>query len=76
MKLPPVTCTPVGILHSPLETRGEAPHQGRNTGIVCTAEIFPEYAQALESIEDNSHLILLCWFDRAERDLLQIYLPS
>jgi len=75
MKLPPVTCTPVGILHSPLKTRADAPHQGRNTGIVCTAEIFPEYAPALDGIEDNSHLILLCWFDRAERELLQIISP-
>ena len=75
MTLPPITCTPVGILHSPLKTRAEAPHQGRNTGIICTAEIFPEYAPALVGIESNSHLILLCWFDRAERDLLQISSP-
>ena len=75
MALHPVTCTPIGILHSPLKTRSEAPHQGRNTGIICTAEIFPEYAPALEGIEVNSHLILLCWFDRAERNILQISPP-
>lgn len=73
MTLHPVTCTPVGILHSPLRTAEEAPHQGRNEGIVCTAEIFPEYAPALEGIGAYSHLILLCWFDRAERDILQLF---
>jgi tRNA (adenine37-N6)-methyltransferase len=30
--------------------------------------IFPEYAQALDNLEEFSHLIILCWLHLAERD--------
>jgi tRNA-Thr(GGU) m(6)t(6)A37 methyltransferase TsaA len=56
----------IGIIHSPYRTKEECPIQGNvkpeGKGQV---EVFPEYEEALETIETFSHIILFYMLDRA-----------
>ncbi|OQA45042.1 MAG: S-adenosyl-L-methionine-binding protein [Chloroflexi bacterium ADurb.Bin325] len=66
---------PIGVIHSPYKERGQAPRQGRLTEDESTLEIFPQFAPALKDVERNSHLIVLYWGDRADRERLQSRTP-
>ncbi|MDN7013104.1 tRNA (N6-threonylcarbamoyladenosine(37)-N6)-methyltransferase TrmO [Methanoculleus sp. FWC-SCC3] len=57
---------PIGLVHSSVRSRSDMPVQGVDAEI----EIFPRYAGGLSSIEENSHLILVCWMHEAGRDIL------
>ncbi len=57
---------PIGIVHATEGLTAEIPLHGR-TSII---EIFPQYTEALDKIEENSHLWILSWFHEARRDLL------
>jgi len=67
--------TPIGVIHSPYNERGEAPRQGRLSDNEITLEIFPPFTAALKDIERCSHLIVLYWGDRANRETLQSPTP-
>ena len=62
--------TPIGIVHSPWKTPGAPPFQGVFSDAEGTLEVYPEFCEGLGSIEGFSHLILLSYFDRAERRAL------
>ncbi|MBT8507239.1 hypothetical protein AZH53_02190 [Methanomicrobiaceae archaeon CYW5] len=64
--------TPIGIVHSPYSTLSEAPHQGRLESGISTIELFPEFEEGLEGLQDGDELIVQCWFDRAEREVLTV----
>jgi len=66
---------PIGIIHSPFPSTDQAPRQGRFTDETSTLEIFDTYAEGLKTIERASHLIVLYWLDKADRDRLQTYTP-
>ncbi len=56
----------IGIIHSPYKTKDECPIQGTfKPGGKGKVEVFPEYEEALDTIETFSHLILLYMFDKA-----------
>lgn len=60
-----ITIEPIGIIHSPFETKEDAPiHGAFHPEAVGTVEVYPEYAHGLTDIEGFSHLILLYHFDR------------
>ncbi len=40
-------------------------------GVEAEVEIFPDYAGALLGVEENSHLILICWLHEAGRTVLR-----
>ena len=61
---------PIGIAHSPFSTPGAPPFQSTFSQAEGKIEIFPEYQEGLGSIEGFSHLIILSFFDRAERRAL------
>lgn len=71
-----ITLRPVGVVKSSYRTTGEAPRQGRLSDEIAEIHIFPEYADALYKIENCNHLVVLCWFDRAERTLLRATPPG
>ncbi|OAT81319.1 tRNA (N6-threonylcarbamoyladenosine(37)-N6)-methyltransferase TrmO [Desulfotomaculum copahuensis] len=62
---------PVGTIHSPFKASGEAPHQGRHTQEISILEVFDQFAPGLKDVEEASHLIVLYWCDRADREKLQ-----
>ncbi len=67
---------PVGVIHSPYSSPEEAPRQGVLSGEESEIEIFEEYAEALEGVEELHHLVVLYWFDRGRRDLLKATPPG
>lgn len=58
---------PIGVVHSPVHETSTMPIQGVQGQI----EIYPEFVPALEGVETSSHLILIAWMHRGERDLLR-----
>ena len=66
---------PIGIIHSPYQERGQAPRQGRLSENLITLEIHPRFAAALEGIGRCSHVIVLYWGDRANRETLRSPTP-
>ncbi|MDV0442182.1 tRNA (N6-threonylcarbamoyladenosine(37)-N6)-methyltransferase TrmO [Methanorbis furvi] len=68
----PIECKPIGVVHSPFKERGSAPNQGRNTQEISRIEIFPEYRDGLTGLSAGNAVFILCWFDRSERDILQV----
>lgn len=66
---------PIGVIHSPYRQRADAPRQGRQSERESVIEVFPEFAPALKEIEEVSHLFVLYWGDRADRDVLQSKTP-
>ncbi len=55
----------IGLVNSPYKIKKGSPHQGRFSEELSTIEIFPEYAEALEGIEQFSHLMVIYWMDRS-----------
>lgn len=60
----------IGIINSSYKTRDEAPRQGRLSDEIQELEIYPEYIDGLKGMEDISHLIILYWLDKSNRDKL------
>jgi formylmethanofuran dehydrogenase subunit E len=58
---------PIGFVRSPYKTLSEAPHQGRDSDQESEIVIDEEYVTGLKDIDYHPHLIVLCWFDRADR---------
>ncbi|MBM4147008.1 MAG: tRNA (N6-threonylcarbamoyladenosine(37)-N6)-methyltransferase TrmO [Nitrospira sp.] len=56
----------IGIIHSPYKTKDKCPIQGSTKpNSKGKIEIFPEYAEGLETIETFSHIILFYIFNQA-----------
>ena len=58
-----------------LPGEGDAPHQGRLSPTTSEIEIFPEFAEGLKDVAERPHLIILYWFDRADRGTLTAIPP-
>jgi len=67
--------TPTGVIHSPYKQRGDAPRQGRLSDNEINLEMYPQFAAALKDVTRCSHLIVLYWGDRANRETLQSRTP-
>jgi len=62
---------PIGTIHSSFKGYAEAPHQGCHSQETAVLEIFDQFVPGLKDVEDASHLIVLYWCDRADREKLQ-----
>ena len=58
---------PIGLVHSEIHSRGDMPIQG----VDAEVEVYSDYAGALAGVEENSHLILVCWLHEADRGVLK-----
>jgi tRNA (adenine37-N6)-methyltransferase len=56
----------IGVIHTPLFTKSEAPIQSSRSDVVGTAELFPQYLEGLDGIEDFSHIFLIYEFHLSE----------
>jgi len=61
----------IGRVRTPWSRRADCPKNGTQTEAVCTLEVDPLYAPALQNVEGASHLIVLYWMHRAARDLVR-----
>lgn len=60
----------IGRIRTPWTRREDCPKNAGGSDTLCTVELDPRYAPALDKVETCTHLILLYWMDRARRDLL------
>lgn len=51
--------TPIGIIHTSIKQKEEAPIQSARSEINGEVEVFPEFTQGLDDIEEFSHIYLL-----------------
>ena len=56
----------IGIIHTPITDKENAPIQSSRSEIEGTVEVFPEFAQGLAGIEEFSHIYLLYGFHRSK----------
>lgn len=66
---------PIGEVHSPYRTPGEAPQQGRFSDVLAELEIYPPFAEGLKDVEQATHLIVLYWCHLAARNTLVTRTP-
>jgi tRNA-Thr(GGU) m(6)t(6)A37 methyltransferase TsaA len=62
----------IGIIRSALRTTSEAPKQGSEGAPDAWLEVEPAFADALFGIGSGDELVIITWFDRADRDVLQV----
>ena len=56
---------PVGIIHSMAKMIEAVPIQTSRSTVTGGLEVFPEFSEGLDGIDDFSHLILLCYLHLA-----------
>ncbi len=61
----------LGIIHSPYEKKGDAPPQGKYSEEIVTIEVFDEFIDAMDGLEEVKSIIVLYWGDRADRERLK-----
>jgi tRNA-Thr(GGU) m(6)t(6)A37 methyltransferase TsaA len=65
--------TTIGRVSSPLTDMDEAPRQGDEGGPDAWLEFDPGVLDALDGVEVGDSILLLTWFDRADRDVLVVH---
>jgi tRNA-Thr(GGU) m(6)t(6)A37 methyltransferase TsaA len=64
---------PIGVVHSRLTAREEAPKQGAEGAPEAWVEIDPAFADALAGVAEGSEIILLTWLHLGRRDVLEVH---
>ena len=64
---------PIGRVESPLSRRADAPKQGHEGAPEAWLAFDPAYAEGLRDLEVGEEILLLTWFDRADRDVLTVH---
>lgn len=65
----------IGVIHTPYKAMENVPYHGGLAKEICEQEFFKEYKDGLKDIEQTSHLIVLYWLDKADRNVLQEHNP-
>ena len=65
--------TPIGLLHSPLKERREAPNQGREGAPDAWLDVDASVAEGLEGIAVGDEIIVITWLHKAGRDILKTH---
>lgn len=64
---------PVGVIRSVLKSRGKAPKQGSEGAPDAWLEVHPRVAEGLKGLVVGDEIIVITWFHRARRDVLQVH---
>ncbi|MEA2559181.1 MAG: hypothetical protein QOH06_685 [Acidobacteriota bacterium] len=73
MTEPSYTIQPIGIVRSELASLEAAPRQGDEGAPEAWLDLTAEIAQGLTGVLVGDELIVLTWFHRARRDVLQVH---
>jgi len=63
---------PIGIIHSPFSDKEQTPIQASRSQAIGTVEVYPEFSDGLQDIEEFSHIYLLYVFHNSSGYSLQI----
>jgi len=64
-------CDPIGTVHTPFETTGEAPRQGFRGDAEGVVDVDPAYREGLVGF-DGDRIVVVWWADRADRSVLTL----
>jgi tRNA-Thr(GGU) m(6)t(6)A37 methyltransferase TsaA len=64
---------PIGIVRSPLKSLEDCPLQGNEGAPEAWIDMMPAYTAGLEDIHPGSEVILLTWFHKADRSVVQCH---
>jgi tRNA-Thr(GGU) m(6)t(6)A37 methyltransferase TsaA len=64
---------PIAVVESPLRERADAPKQGHEGAPDAWLTFVPDVADALGDVAVGDRLVLLTWFDRADRAVLRVH---
>lgn len=73
MSPPDFLLRPVGVVRSELQDRELAPMQGDEGAPDAWIELRPEVAPAAASLAPGDELLVLTWFDQADRSVLEVH---
>jgi tRNA-Thr(GGU) m(6)t(6)A37 methyltransferase TsaA len=62
---------PIGVVHSAFTQTGQTPIQASRSDATGSVEVFPQYVEGLQDLDEFSHIILIYVFDRSEGYKLQ-----
>jgi len=63
---------PIGVIRSAIKGRKESPRQGREGAPDAWLEVRPWAARGLHRLDAGDEIIVITWFHRARRDVLQV----
>lgn len=63
----------IGQVKSELKTVKDCPCQEKEGAPAARVEIFPPFRDALNGIKQGSHLVILTWFHKANRETLKVH---
>ena len=66
------TAKPIGVIRTPFKSSDKTPIQSVDSTTKGHVEILSEYLDALRSLDEFSHIILVYWFHRAKQPSMQI----
>lgn len=64
-----ITLKAIGVLHTPFTEKNVTPIQSSRSEAAGTVEVFPEYLEGLEGVEEFSRVYLLYAFHRSEQEV-------
>ncbi|HEU0246231.1 MAG TPA: tRNA (N6-threonylcarbamoyladenosine(37)-N6)-methyltransferase TrmO [Gaiellaceae bacterium] len=64
---------PIGVVHSALKTREDAPRQGDEGAPAATISLEPSLADALQGIGVGDEILVITWLHEARRDVLEVH---
>ncbi len=64
---------PLGVIESPLKSRAEAPRQGQEARVKGKIIIKEEFKKAVKGLKKGDYIWVLCWFQFAKRDILEVH---
>ncbi len=62
-----IVLTSIGLIHTPFRIPDETPIQSSRSNTEGWIEVFPEFSQGLQGVEDFSHLYLIYHLHQAEQ---------
>ncbi len=63
----------IGVLHSDITSREDAPRNFDVSKRVGTIEIYPEYQEGLDGVATGQTIVVLFWLHKAIRNILKVY---
>lgn len=69
----PVTLSPIGVVRSPYQSPGEAPHQGPEAGGQAVIALDPALAQGLTGLTPGRDLWVICHFHQTPGPKLLVH---
>jgi tRNA-Thr(GGU) m(6)t(6)A37 methyltransferase TsaA len=66
-RIQPFEAVPIGVVHSTVTSIDAMPL----AGVPASVEVFPQYAAALDGVDEYSHLFVFSFMDQAARDVLR-----